>query len=117
MLMAVYKISTPSKSAIKCVYIWTNTWPCVATVHFLQDYSSVTASLPETDKPIFFSLPANIERSAQQTNSSKVSNNYIIIVKLDQSPPQLSNYTVTFVLLGDITIEGAHESRHDCRQI
>jgi len=38
----------------------------------LQDYSSVIASLPETDKPSFFGLPANIEQSAQQTNSSKV---------------------------------------------
>ena len=117
MLMAIHKIHTLPKSAIECVHTYGLTHGHVATVYFLQDYSSVITSLPETDKPIFFSLPTNIERLAQQTNSSKVNKNYITLVKLDPYPPQLHGYTVTFVLLGDITTEGAHESRHNCRQI
>ena len=37
-----------------------------------QDYQSVVRSLPETDRPSFFGLPANIERSSQRTISSRV---------------------------------------------
>jgi len=38
----------------------------------IQDYQSVVSSLPETDRPSFFGLPANIERSSQRTISSRV---------------------------------------------
>ena len=37
-----------------------------------QDYQSVVSSLPETDRPSFFGLPANIKRSSQRTISSRV---------------------------------------------
>ena len=39
---------------------------------YTQDYQSVVSSLPETDRPSFFGLPANIERSSQRTISSRV---------------------------------------------
>jgi dynein heavy chain 2 len=38
----------------------------------LQDYKDTVNSLPETDKPSFFGLPANIDRSAQRIVSSQV---------------------------------------------
>jgi len=38
----------------------------------IQDFQSVVSSLPETDRPSFFGLPANIERSSQRTISSRV---------------------------------------------
>jgi len=38
---------------------------------YTQDYQSVVSSLPETDHPYFFDLPANIERSSQRTISSR----------------------------------------------
>ena len=38
----------------------------------LQDYQEVIASLPEFDKPSYFGLPENIERSAQRIISAQV---------------------------------------------
>lgn len=38
----------------------------------ILDYRSVIENLPEDDKPAFFGLPANIERSAQRITSSQV---------------------------------------------
>uniref|UniRef100_A0A8B9KYT5 Dynein cytoplasmic 2 heavy chain 1 n=1 Tax=Astyanax mexicanus TaxID=7994 RepID=A0A8B9KYT5_ASTMX len=37
-----------------------------------EDYRSVVESLPEDDRPSFFGLPANIERSAQRITSTQV---------------------------------------------
>lgn len=37
-----------------------------------QDYRSVIENLPEDDRPAFFGLPANIERSSQRIISSQV---------------------------------------------
>ncbi|KAJ3590900.1 hypothetical protein NHX12_008848, partial [Muraenolepis orangiensis] len=38
----------------------------------IQDYRSVIENLPEDDRPAFFGLPANIERSSQRITSSQV---------------------------------------------
>ncbi|XP_047247257.1 cytoplasmic dynein 2 heavy chain 1 isoform X2 [Girardinichthys multiradiatus] len=38
----------------------------------IMDYRSVVENLPEDDKPAFFGLPANIERSSQRIISSQV---------------------------------------------
>uniref|UniRef100_A0A8B9KYF0 Cytoplasmic dynein 2 heavy chain 1 n=1 Tax=Astyanax mexicanus TaxID=7994 RepID=A0A8B9KYF0_ASTMX len=38
----------------------------------IMDYRSVVESLPEDDRPSFFGLPANIERSAQRITSTQV---------------------------------------------
>jgi len=38
----------------------------------LQDYQALIEQLPEDDKPSYFNLPANIERSAQRVNSQRV---------------------------------------------
>lgn len=38
-----------------------------------RDYISLISSLPDTDSPALFGLPANIEQSQQRTISSKVS--------------------------------------------
>ena len=38
----------------------------------IQDYQALIASLPDTDRPAFFGLPANIDRSSQRTVSSHV---------------------------------------------
>ncbi|CAB3978327.1 cytoplasmic dynein 2 heavy chain 1-like [Paramuricea clavata] len=38
----------------------------------LEDYKETVNTLPETDKPSFFGLPANIDRSAQRIVSSQV---------------------------------------------
>ena len=38
----------------------------------LQDYYAVMSSLPEDDEPVHFGLPANIERSRQRINSTRV---------------------------------------------
>ena len=43
----------------------------ITCCRLLQDYVALVESLPDTDKPSFFGLPANIERSAQQTTSSR----------------------------------------------
>lgn len=37
-----------------------------------QDYRSLIENLPEDDRPAFFGLPANIERSSQRIISSQV---------------------------------------------
>lgn len=38
-----------------------------------QDYLALIASLPVSDKPSYFGLPANIDRSRQRTVSGEVS--------------------------------------------
>ena len=40
--------------------------------HMRRDYLSLISSLPDTDSPALFGLPANIEQSLQRTISSKV---------------------------------------------
>lgn len=37
-----------------------------------QDFTSLIEGLPEADDPALFGLPANIERSIQQANSTRV---------------------------------------------
>ena len=38
----------------------------------MQDYQEVITNLPEFDKPSYFGLPENIERSAQRIISTQV---------------------------------------------
>ena len=49
----------------------------------------MVSSLPETDKPLYFGLPANIDRSRQRTVSSQVIkqcyhyvNGWLLVVRL-----------------------------------
>eukprot|EP00798_Chlamydomonas_sp_ICE-L_P023166 gene23167-30374_t len=44
----------------------------VPTSAHRQDYVDIVTNLPETDVPALFSLPANIDRAAQQANSELV---------------------------------------------
>jgi dynein heavy chain 2 len=44
----------------------------VPTTAHRQDYLSIVTSLPDTDAPLLFSLPPNIDRSVQQANSDRV---------------------------------------------
>ena len=50
--------------------------------HHTQDYKSVISSLPETDRPSFFGLPANIERSSQRTVSSHVISQLKVVTRM-----------------------------------
>ena len=52
------------------------------TKHHTQDYKSVISSLPETDHPSFFGLPANIERSSQRTVSSHVISQLKVVTRM-----------------------------------
>lgn len=40
------------------------------------------SSLPETDKPLYFGLPANIDRSRQRTVSSQVKKTMLLLLLL-----------------------------------
>jgi dynein heavy chain 2 len=51
--------------------------------HHYKDYLAVVESLPDTDKPSFFGLPANIERSAQRITSSRVLKQLKILMRAD----------------------------------
>ena len=44
----------------------------ILTVICAQDYYALVTALPEEDEPDHFGLPANIERSRQRINSSRV---------------------------------------------
>ena len=61
---------------------------CIHKTHTLlthvhtQDYKSVISSLPETDHPSFFGLPANIERSSQRTVSSHVISQLKVVTRM-----------------------------------
>ncbi|KAM9317805.1 cytoplasmic dynein 2 heavy chain 1 [Pholidichthys leucotaenia] len=48
----------------------------------ILDYRSVIAKLPEDDRPAFFGLPANIERSSQRIISSQVISQLRILSRL-----------------------------------
>ena len=41
--------------------------------HMKRDYISLISSLPDTDNPAIFGLPANIEQSLQRSISTQVS--------------------------------------------
>ena len=41
-------------------------------IFYFKDYKEIVKTLPESDKPSFFGLPANIDRSAQRIVSSQV---------------------------------------------
>ena len=49
----------------------------------LQDYQEVITSLPEFDKPSYFGLPENIERSAQRIISMQVISQLRILQRAD----------------------------------
>lgn len=49
--------------------------------HHRRDYISLISSLPDTDSPALFGLPANIEQSQQRTISSQVS--YTLSYRMD----------------------------------
>ena len=38
----------------------------------VRDYTAFIAKLPEQDSPLFFGLPANIDRSVQRFNSNAI---------------------------------------------
>lgn len=52
--------------------VWGEPLERALTVFWFQDYRSVIENLPEDDRPGFFGLPANIERSSQRIVSSQV---------------------------------------------
>ena len=58
------------------------TYTCAYVKHHTQDYKSVISSLPETDQPSFFGLPANIERSSQRTISSRVISQLKVVTRM-----------------------------------
>ena len=64
-----------------CTYTCTHTHTHTHT----QDYHSVLNSLPETDRPSFFGLPANIERSSQRTISSRVISQLKVLARIEGS--------------------------------
>ena len=58
------------------------TYTCAYAKYHTQDYKSVISSLPETDQPSFFGLPANIERSSQRTISSRVISQLKVVTRM-----------------------------------
>ncbi|EDO38992.1 predicted protein [Nematostella vectensis] len=50
---------------------------------FVQDYLEIINSLPDVDKPSFFGLPANIERSSQRIISSQVISQLKVLMRSD----------------------------------
>ena len=58
------------------------TYTCAYAKHHTQDYKSIISSLPETDQPSFFGLPANIERSSQRTISSRVISQLKVVTRM-----------------------------------
>uniref|UniRef100_W5K866 Cytoplasmic dynein 2 heavy chain 1 n=1 Tax=Astyanax mexicanus TaxID=7994 RepID=W5K866_ASTMX len=68
-LSSVLKILCQCKYLIKREMLKYSVCVCVVCV---CDYRSVVESLPEDDRPSFFGLPANIERSAQRITSTQV---------------------------------------------
>ncbi|XP_071951365.1 cytoplasmic dynein 2 heavy chain 1-like isoform X2 [Antedon mediterranea] len=48
-----------------------------------KDYTDLVTNFPETDKPSFFGLPANIERSAQRFISGQVISQLKVLRRLD----------------------------------
>ena len=48
-----------------------------------QDYTDVITELPEFDKPSYFGLPENIERSAQRIISNQVISQLKILQRAD----------------------------------
>ena len=49
--------------------------------YLYQDYKALISSLPERDKPSFFGLPANIERSSQRMVSSGVISQLKVVMR------------------------------------
>ena len=50
---------------------------------FFQDYLDAVEELPEFDKPSYFGLPENIERSAQRIVSSQVISQLKVLQRAD----------------------------------
>lgn len=65
-----------------CIQHTHTTYTCACAKHHIQDYKSVISSLPETDQPSFFGLPANIERSSQRTISSRVISQLKVVTRI-----------------------------------
>ncbi|XP_065833043.1 cytoplasmic dynein 2 heavy chain 1-like isoform X2 [Oscarella lobularis] len=53
------------------------------TSYQYKDFVALIQSLPDSDKPSFFGLPANIERSAQRSISSQVISQLKILMRAD----------------------------------
>jgi dynein heavy chain 2 len=55
----------------------------VPTSTHLQDYVGVVRELPDEDDPVYFGLPANINRSAQRSASTKVISGLKLLMRTD----------------------------------
>lgn len=75
--MSVCVITLPSISILSC---HSNLPPAIPTTARFEDYTEVINSLPDSETPETFGLPANIERSVQRANSTTVISQLKVLV-------------------------------------